>query len=318
MHDSMEEFLAIERGSDKADSTLRKYEDGLGRYSDWLDDQDIHPTDITQRDFKRYIAYLREEHGLASNTVRSLWTGIAEYYRDLYQEGLIDDNPIETFNLSDYAPKTSRKEQETKQKRDWLDKEEVQQLVNNVPSPTVRNRLLVLFQYFTGLRRAEVVNVKLSDLDRENRQVQVRGKGSKTHTAFWQPKLDGLLLQWLDGGYRAASPYAEESDYLFLSEAGPSIKPQRLNKVVVQAAKNAGIQETLYTDAQGQEQHRVTSHILRHSYAMHWLQNGGSIEGLSKAMAHNSVETTEIYGEILDKRAREEYEEYGPGQDIEI
>lgn len=51
---------------------------------------------------------------------------------------------------------------------------------------------------------------------------------------------------------------------------------------------------------------------------MHWLQNGTSIEGLSKQMTHSSVTTTEIYGEILDERAGEEYEKYGPDIEIEL
>jgi site-specific recombinase XerD len=51
---------------------------------------------------------------------------------------------------------------------------------------------------------------------------------------------------------------------------------------------------------------------------MHWLQNGGSIEGLSKNLAHASVTTTEIYGEILDERAREEYEQYAPDIDLNL
>lgn len=174
---------------------------------------------------------------------------------------------------------------------------------------------MVLFAYYTGLRRQEVVDVKLSDLNREERLVRVRGKGDKHHTAYWQPNLDGLLTAWLDQGYRDASPYAEESEYLFVSDSGPKVSADRLNKIVVQAAENAGIQETLYEDSKGRSRNKYTSHALRHSFAMHWLQNGGSIEGLSKHMAHSSVTTTEIYGEILDERAREEYDEFGPDID---
>lgn len=160
--------------------------------------------------------------------------------------------------------------------------------------------------------------MKLSDIDREEREVQVRGKNNQIHTAHWQPKLDGLMTAWLDGGYRDSSPYARESDYLFLSNAAPVLRGKQINRIIVQAAENAGIQEVLYTDARGANQHKVTSHALRHSFAMHWLENGGSIEGLSKHMAHSSVTTTEIYGEILDERAKAEYEQFAPDIEIEL
>jgi integrase/recombinase XerD len=89
-----------------------------------------------------------------------------------------------------------------------------------------------------------------------------------------------------------------------------------LNDIVKQAAENAGIQEVLYKDSAGRRHFKITSHTLRHSFAMHWLENGGSMEGLSKNLAHSSVTTTEIYGEILDERASEEYEKFAPDIDF--
>lgn len=82
-----------------------------------------------------------------------------------------------------------------------------------------------------------------------------------------------------------------------------------------------GSQEYRYSesgiyDKKGKKHNKITSHTLRHSFAMHWLQNGGSIEALSRNLAHNSIQTTEIYGEILEERANEEYQEYAP--DIEL
>ncbi|WP_187433119.1 tyrosine-type recombinase/integrase [Natronococcus pandeyae] len=156
-----------------------------------------------------------------------------------------------------------------------------------------------------------------NNIDREERKVQVRGKGNKINTTYWQPRLDGLLIRWLDKGYRDASPYAAESPYLFVSESAPSVSGDRLNKIVVQAAENAGIQEVLYRDAQGRKRYKYTSHVLCHSFAMHWLQNGGSIEALSKHMAHSSITTTEIYAEIQDDRLKDEYEKHAPQIDFD-
>lgn len=316
MHDEIEEFLDILEGQDKTEGTINEYRKGLTQFSAWLESEELAPKDVTPRDLQRYLAYLKGTKGYAPKTIRVRFVGVRRFYADWCANDGPDTNPASNVSVTDYAPKQTRKEEATKERREWLSKDEVTALVESVPSPTIRNRLVVLFQYYTGLRRQEVCDVKLSDLDRENRQVQVRGKGSKTHTAHWQPRLDTLLTTWIDSGYRNGSPYAEESPYLFVSNAGPQLSGSRLNDIIKEAAENAGIQEVLYEDAAGRNHYKVTSHILRHSFAMHYLENGGSIEGLSKLLAHSSVTTTEIYGEILDERAGEEYEKFAPSIDI--
>jgi len=318
MHASLEEYYEILQGQDKAEGTLQRYQGGLEAYSSWLDEEELSPHDITTRDLQRYLSWLKTDREYAPKTIRGYFSAISGYYSDLEAAGELDEDPTEAITLADYAARETLKEQATKERRVWLTQDQLRQVVENVPAPTIRNRLMVLFQYYTILRRQEVVDVTLDDLDREQRQVQVRGKHDTVHTAHWQPKLDSLLSAWLDSGYRAASPYAEESPYLFVPDSGPQVSGDRLNKIVVQAARNAGIQEVLYEDAAGRNRYKYTSHALRHSFAMHWLQNGGSLDDLSKHLAHSSVTTTEIYGEILKERASEEYEQYAPNIDFDM
>jgi len=316
MRTELREYVNRLEAQDKAVGTIRRYTGALNAFTEWLDREDLDIPEVTTRDIERYLSWLKNGREYAPKTVRGYYSPVSGFYEDLESYGDIEENPTEDVRLADYAKDETRKEQVTKEERIWLSKDEVKQLVENVPAPKLRNRLLILFQYYTGLRRQEVVDVRLDDLDREQRMVQVRGKGDKTHTAHWQPKLDSLLRTWLDMGYRSGSPYANESEFLFVSDAGPHLSADRLNKIVIEAAENAGIQETLYEDPQGRSHYKYTSHVLRHSFAMHWLQNGGSIEGLSKHMAHSSVTTTEIYGEILEQRAKEEYEQFAPTIDF--
>ncbi|UWG48184.1 XerD/XerC family integrase [Halanaeroarchaeum sp. HSR-CO] len=316
MHEIFDDHLDLLRGQDKAKGTIKQYQGGLKAYSEWLEEQGIEPEGASTRDIQRYLSFLKNEREYAPGTVRGYYSCISGFYKNLDNTGVIEEDPTEGITLSNYASRETRKQQETKERRVWLSQEEMSQLVENVPAPTVRNRLLVLFQYFTGLRRQEVVDVKLEDIDRKERMVKVQGKGNVLNTAFWQPKMDGLLTAWLDGGYRGSSPHAEESPYLFLSQAAPQLSGEYVNRIVKEAAEEAGIQEVLFEDARGRSHYKYTSHALRHSFAMHWLQNGGSLATLSKQMAHSSITTTEIYGEILDERAKEEYDQYAPDIDL--
>ena len=318
MDSSFTDYLAIIGGQDKTEGTIKQYGRGLELFADWLADEELKSDAVTTRDLQRYLSWLKNDRGYAPKTIRGYFSAVSGFYSDLKTTPAIDTDPTDDIVLKDYAKKETMKERTTKEERVWFTKEQLMKLVENVPKPVVRNRLVVLFQYYTALRRDEVVSVRLDDLDREQRQVRVRGKNDTIHTAHWQPKLDGLLQTWLDGGYRAASPYAGDSPYLFLTESSPQMNGGVVNDIVVQAAENAGIQEVLYTDAAGNAHNKYTSHALRHSFAMHWLENGGSIEGLSKHLAHQSVTTTEIYGEILEERASEEYEQFAPDIDFDL
>lgn len=316
MRDEMEDFLTLLAGTDKSERTVQQYRTGLRQYSEWLDQEDLDVDNVSPRDIKLYLSYLKSEKEFAPKTIRLRFTAISQFYESEAANRDDLEDPTDDVKVSDYGPKTTRKEEITKQKHIWLSKDELRQLVENVPAPKLRNRLVVLFQFYTGLRRQEVSDVKIADLDRENRMVQVRGKNDKTHTAHWQPKLDGLLTAWLDGGVRDASPYAGESEYLFLSNTNAKLSGSQINVIVKEAAENAGIQEALYTDAAGKTHYKITSHTLRHSFAMLYIENGGSPEVLSKILAHDSLRTTQIYMEIQEDRAKDGYEQFAP--DIEI
>lgn len=317
MHEDMEEFLEIMRGTNRAESTIRKYGAGLRQFTEWLESEELDVYEVTPRDIQRFLGHLKADRGFAGKTIRQRFTAVSLFYGDREIQNPDFQDPTEDIKIGDYASRKSKQEEHTGQKHVWLTEDEISQLVNNVPAPSLRNRLLILFQYFTGLRRQEVVDVKLSDLDRTEREVRVRGKHDRVHTARWQPKLDALLSAWLDGGYREASPYAADSEYLFLTNWTDQMSGLQVNRVVKETAENAGIQEVLYTDAAGRDRHKVTSHTLRHSFAMHFLQDGGSLGDLQNLLAHSSVKTTEVYGEILDERAKEAYKKFSPDIRIE-
>jgi integrase/recombinase XerD len=167
--------------------------------------------------------------------------------------------------------------------------------------------------YYTACRRSEVANVKLDDLDFENHKFTVYSpKKGETITGRWHPDLDVLLNEWLE--IHRPSYVTQDSEYLFITEQAEQIAPNHISRVVREAASRAGIQETLYEDMQGNERNRITSHSLRHSYAVHFLRppNAGSFEELREILAHEDVTTTQIYGKILEDDIDEAYQQNTP------
>lgn len=317
MHKEIQTFLEIEPTDQWAEETERKYRRNLRQFSEWLEENNQHPHDVDSRDLKRYIqSYLKNEKGYANKTIRAKLAPISLFYKDASSEGFIENNPMDDIKIARYAPDNTKESEELREDRPYLTEDEIQQLISNVPSPKLRNRLLLQFIYFTGLRVKEVSNIKLKDLDRENGEVEVEVKGGKQHTARWNSQLDPLLDTWLDGGYRDSSTFAADSDYLFLSQHSEKISPHQINKIVNRAAERAGIQEVLYENSAGQPRRKVTTHTLRHSYAVHFLQNGGTLEGLKENLGHEFVKTTEIYGKITEERGKEEARKFAPNQNF--
>lgn len=301
-------FIQNEMAKDKTEKTIYKYANGLEEFSGWLEREGISHLDVDFRDLGRYMGYLLQEKEFANSTAETKFAAVNNYYKYLTKAEEISENPTKKFDASEYIEWDKTKTQkETGSERIYLKKDELDEIVQNVPAPQLRNRLIILFTYYTGLRVSEVVNTKLENIERDRREVTVEVKGGDEHTAVWHKDLDGLMRQWLDFGYRESYPTSDASPYLFLTNRSEQISTRRVNGILDEAAEDAGVQEVMYKDADGRKMKKVTPHKLRHSFAMHFLNDGGSIEALNNRLAHSSVITTEIYGEVEDERGIQEY-----------
>lgn len=163
-------------------------------------------------------------------------------------------------------------------------------------------------------RKQEAADIKLGDLDRDERRICIYSqKTGDTRTVFYQSSLDFLLDQWIDGGYRDAYSVAANSDYLFVTRRSEQFTFNSINKVVRKAADNAGIQKVLYEDASGNSRYRITTHALRHGFAVQCLKNEMNISTLSDLMGHENLETRKKYLQFTNDDLADAARRYGPG-----
>lgn len=181
----------------------------------------------------------------------------------------------------------------------------------------------------TGLRRGELVRLKLTDgtwtRDENNRvfasgpprELQVRAdiaKNGEKRKIGWpqDSQLDFMLKQWIED-HRPTCAMASESNYLFPTNRSEHIAGQTLNDVVKEAASRAGIQGVQSVNKIGEERATVTSHILRHTFAMRCVEEGWDIYALSSALGHSSVQVTEdTYIHDSEKIVIRHFREKGP------
>jgi integrase/recombinase XerD len=308
MIEEAEKFLERLEGK-RAESTVKSHRSNLRAFSKFIDKTGIEPLDLDWIDLEDFLEGQKAE-GYSNHTVRNRYVSVRMLYSRLEKKEVIDENPADRVKIGDIVDRTNKRKERDGEERVWLTREEVSKLTDAAPQPAVRNRLIIRWMYYTACRRSEVSNVKLEDLDFENRKFSVYSpKKGETITGRWHSDLDPLLNEWLDD--HRDSYITSDSDYLFITQQAEQIAPNHVSRIVREAAERAGIQKTLYEDMQGNERKKVTAHSLRHSYAVHFLRppNPGSFEQLKEILAHEDVTTTQIYGEILDDDVDEAYEE---------
>jgi integrase/recombinase XerD len=316
---------------------MREYERHLRYFRKWVDGtpetlpkesrKSVNPTeydditvfDVSSNDIEDMVdVMVADDYSASSISVR--WAALGEFYRRAEQfdgdrinvspSGKTFENPMKDVSeLSDWKEireERSQKEYTSEDDVPYLEPDQVSELADNVPKPSVRNELLVRLAAQTGLRRDELVRLKLSDGtwlqdgDPETfapgppRKIVIReevAKNDEKRVVGWDGQLDFILKQWIQD-YRPEVAMAPVSDYLFPSNRSKHISGQAFNDVVKEAAENAGIQSVQRVNKAGQERCAVTAHVLRHTFAMSCIDEW-DIYALSRALGHSSVQVTE-------------------------
>jgi integrase/recombinase XerD len=311
----------------KADNTAKGRKSHVQHFQRWLSERDISITDAERFDIEDHFDELRQGHPDKYaldrlDAINAFYTWLQEGGKErLDQRHDItinrDDNPtkgiLASYEDIDYRSKKSRI-----YKHDIvaITRDEAEKLVapENVPDPQTRNRLLLKMFLQTGVRSSEIREVRLGDINREDRRIRVRDqKNDRRRTVFYQPSLDPLLKRWLDDGLRDTYGTATKSDYLFLTYKKSQITSNAIREIVDKAAQNADIQDKMYEDAAGHPRKKVTPHTLRHTYARFAVtgDNKVDISRLARLMGHRdkngnpNITTTKKYLDFREEDLRE-------------
>lgn len=165
-----------------------------------------------------------------------------------------------------------------------LSKEEVKAILE--VHGNIKHRAILSLIYACGLRRGELLHMKISDIDSKRNIVIIRqSKGKKDRIV----PLSQRILEMLRDYFRACKP----KYWLFEGQAGEQYSEKSLQSVLKQALKKAGIRKP------------VSLHWLRHSYATHLLESGTDLRYIQELLGHNSSKTTEIYTHVSTKNLQQ-------------
>lgn len=244
---------------------------------------------IALEGFQRWLWLYRKENGrpLAVATQRSHLGAVQGFFAWLCRENLLPANPAADLELPRKPPRSLPR---------TLSPGEVEQIlaVPDVSDPLgVRDRAILETLYGTGLRRLELVNLDVGDVDRARGLVLVRrGKGGKDRLA----PLGAQALAWVGRYLEQCRPLLEVSaseTALFLSGYGGRLNPNYLGNWVRKTIDAA------------QLDHTGSCHLFRHACATHLLENGADLRLIQELLGHARLDTTQIYTAVSITQLRE-------------
>lgn len=274
----------------KSDCTVKSYRLDLSDFSEYINGNNLNVKELHYADLRVWLNSL-ENRGLSAATRAHKVSTIKAFYKYLVKMEIIDRNPSESLE----APKLPKKQPKV------ISMDDAKNLVSSVDylnseepkhMTSFRDYAIVSTFLFTGVRREELVNIKLSDVHMDDGTILIHGKGNKERMVYINDSLYAILSEYI-GYHRDVFKTAQSSEYLF-----PSIKAEKMNvcsvnRVVNKAFESAGIKED-----------GVSAHILRKRFATTVFANTGDIATASKMLGHSSPTVTMRYVRIDEDTMR--------------
>ena len=282
-------YLKLQRGF--SPNTLDAYQRDLQKLLVYLEQEGKDIYEVELGDLQHFAATLHDI-GIHPRSQCRILSGVRSFFRFMQTDGYRDDDPSELLEnpvLGDHLPEV-------------LSAEEVDMLENSIDLSKwegQRNRAIVEVLFSCGLRVSELVNLKLSNIYKEEQYVRIMGKGSKERLVPISPKALEEIRKWTYDRNLMKIKLGEE-DYVFLNRRGAHLTRTMILIMIKQQAELAGITKT------------ISPHTLRHSFATALLEGGADLRAIQAMLGHESIGTTEIYTHIDMSTLRQEILEHHP------
>lgn len=279
--DAIAGFLRSLSGKNRSPATIRAYQIDLLQFATWLLENDLtakRPAAITRGHVEEYLAHLADQKVSGVSRARKL-AAIRELFRHLVAHGQLAHSPAESVD-------TPRRES---RERRWLRPEEYTKLLAAAGG---HPRDFAILQTFlqTGVRVAELCDLRLADLDLAGRTLRIRGKGMIERTIDLEKKGVAALK-----GYLAARPTSLD-DHLFLNRYGAPLGERGVRKLLAAYCAKAGITRA------------VSPHSLRHTFGTYKAGRGVPLRQVQEWLGHKSLATTQVYVHLSRDQAKKQME----------
>ena len=244
----------------------------------------VQPTDI-----RSWIADMLKD-GQSARTANLKLSALNNYFKFLLREKQISANPAQHVA----RPKMNKRLPEFFEAS--VLNRALDQTVDNDNFEILRNRLIIEVLYTTGIRRAELISLKIANIFLGENTLRVTGKGDKER----EIPIPATLIQKLQEYISLLKEKFPEAEYLFLSKKGVTLYPAAVNKIVAKVLTKEGISG------------KKSPHTLRHSLATHLLNNGADLNSIKEVLGHANLAATQVYTHNSFEQLKKVYKKTHP------
>ena len=278
------EYLKIQKNY--SEYTLLNYKKDLVEYSEFLNSNKYKYNEMDYKKCTTYLLYLDNKKLKKSSISRRL-SSLRTFYKYLVLNNYVDNNPF----LLVSSPK---KEKRMPKFINYAGIEEIFNIPNIKTKEGQREKVILEVLYGSGIRVSELVNIKIKDIDFNNKTILIFGKGSKERVvSFGDPALDSISLFIKEG--RKEYLEGKDSEYLIVGKKDEKLTTRRIEQIINELIDKTSIKMN------------ITPHMFRHTFATHLLDNGSDLLAVQELLGHESLSSTEIYTHISNEHLRDVY-----------
>ncbi len=274
------EYLVIEKNV--SIETKKAYQSDLMQFNKFFK-KELY--DITKEEIDMYLQYLSSYK--QSSKLRKV-SAIKSFNKYLLINGYGFNKYIDLLKLNKKVTKLPN----------FLSQQEITRLMDSLEDITpidIRNKAMFEVIYSTGMRVSELVNIKINNLNIDNKIINVVGKGNKERIVILNEQaLKSLKLYLFKIRVKLLN---DPTDYLFINKNGEPISRQSFYYIVKKTTKLIGL-------------NNVSPHIFRHSIATHMINSGADLRMIQMILGHSDISTTEIYTHVNSDDLHKSYLEH--------
>ncbi|MFY0604766.1 MAG: tyrosine-type recombinase/integrase [Flavobacteriaceae bacterium] len=269
--ESFLDYLALEKKYSQ--HTILAYKNDLIDFKDFCETEfsQSNIQNVVYNQIRTWIVSL-VDRGISNNSINRKISSLKSFYKYLQKTKQVDKNPLAKHR----ALKVEKKVQVP------FSIKEVKDVLNDLGGDdfiSLRNKLIVELFYSTGIRRIELISIKMSAINFEDKTLKVLGKRNKErYVPLISPVIKTLLLY-----IKFRNNISNSNEYLFITEKGNKIYETLVYRIINKYFSNVSSKV------------KKSPHILRHSFATHLLNEGADLNSVKELLGHSSLASTQVY-----------------------
>jgi len=288
----LDDFLSYLRFEKRySENTIESYSNDLSHYQSFCIEAGAEDILLDHKIIRMWIVFLLER-GISPRSVNRKLSTLKTFAKYLIREGLLDSNPLDKV----VKPKMN------KRIPSFVDQEKLNETLDTYnfgqDYEGIRNQVIIEILYQTGIRRSELVGLKINSLDFHNNNLRVLGKRNKERIVPLIPELSERIKSYM--GLRTAVFPDNIDESLFLTSEGKPVYPKLIYRIV---NSFLGMITTL---------EKKSPHLLRHTIATHLLNKGADINAIKELLGHANLSATQIYTHNTFEKLKDIYQQAHP------